>query len=176
MRKFGTIITWCVVFGLFYVAASFADDIKVDTSPQAVEAAYQQVRQGDALHVADLKETAEGLLVKLINAAVATGDFIADQIPIVIKELLTYYTALYAFRVALCLPFIYLGWWMFTRITKRFSKDGKYAPEKCEGLRWFCLLPFGVALVICIAMIPNLLMITLAPRVWLIEYAASLVK
>jgi hypothetical protein len=155
--------------------------IAVDTSPAAVEAAYQAVRQGDATPVASLKDTAESLLVRLINAAVSTGEFIADQIPIVIKELMSYYTALYVFKALLCLPFFYLGYWMFSRITRQFTnKEGVYDPDTSRGdfvgVRWFALVPYVVGMAVFVCAIPPLLKITLAPRVWLIEYAASLVK
>jgi hypothetical protein len=157
------------------------ESIQVDTSPQAIEAAYQAVRAGDAVPQVSLKETADALLIKLINVATATGEFIADQVPIVIKELLRYYIALHLFKALLCIPFFYFGYWIFTRITQFCSdKNGKYDPyhrgSDYAGIRWLALIPHTIGIAILVTHIPPLLKITLAPRVWLIEYAASLVK
>lgn len=182
------IITIACVSMCMHIRHAKADDIKVDTSPQAIEAAYQSVRAGDALPVVSLKDTAEGLLVKLINAATAAGDFIADQIPQVIKELLVFNTAMEVFLILVfSIPFwLGLGFWHL--INKAYATDGKWEKNQSRyggipcwpesySIRW---IPIIVGVIISTIGITihgvELLKLLLAPRVWLIEYAASLVK
>lgn len=171
------VLAFCI--GFFGWGLVRADDtsIKVDSSPQAVEAAYKAVREGTAEKVVTLKDTAETMLVKLINAATATGEFIADQLPIVIRELITYYTAVQVLLVAVTVLVIGLGCLFFHVITNNYTKDGEYKPGyDGTGLRWWALVPWALGSVGLVASVVGLLKITLAPRVWLIEYAASLVK
>jgi hypothetical protein len=145
--------------------------ITVDTSPAAVEAAYAAVRAGDATPVASLKETAETMLVKLINAATTTGDFIVDQIPIVIKELLAFNTAKYVVFIVFGVALLVL--WGLVLRTIWLLRD-EIDRVMCSLLSCFFLGVPALAIFGCNLL--NLLKITFAPRVWLIEYAASLVK
>jgi hypothetical protein len=143
------------------------ESVPIDTSQQAVEAAYQAVRAGDAVPVATLKQTAEGLLVKLINGAVATGEFLADQVPIVIKELIAWKTASYAATIVISILAAGIcGWLMYKDLTD-WDSVGIFLFSGMAGL---------ISVIIMVVNVFNLLQITLAPRVWLIEYAASLVN
>jgi hypothetical protein len=159
-------------------ALAAEESVPIDASPQAVEAAYEAVRNGDATPVISLKETAEAMLVKLINAATQTGEFIADQIPIVIKELLTYYTALYVVCMLAGALLLLTAWKLLLYTIKR-DRELAEAAGYYDGYWWFMLfaiIPLTVVAGFLLVEIVNLLKITLAPRVWLIEYAASLVK
>lgn len=119
-----------------------------------------------------LKEQATQMLQSLIASATQAGDFIKEQMPIVIKELLAFNTAKYAIYSAICaaiviayLTFIYKYW------KKEYPRDSE------DGI---AILGGGVSMIAMVAFVIEgaipLLKITLAPRVWLIEYAASLVK
>lgn len=177
-----------LVIGLFisflFAGRLFAADqsVPIDTSPQAVEAAYQAVRAGDAVPVATLKQTAEGLLVKLINAATVAGDFLADQIPQVVRELLLYNTAYYTFLCLLGIAMALLGlygsnkyWKFYISLPVKYSASCTTRQDviPLPHLAWGAFVP---GFVMFLGNIDDLLKITLAPRVWLIEYAASLVK
>lgn len=178
-----------LVIGLFvaFVCAGrlWAADqpVPIDASPQAVEAAYQAVRAGDAVPVTTLKQTAEVLLVKLINGAVATGEFLADQIPIVVKELLVWKTTYYAARVVFGIGLLVSAWTLLQYTIKKHrlwqDKSTRPANRYYDGEWWFLLfaiVPLTGLGIWHLSYFWWLLQITLAPRVWLIEYAASLVK
>jgi hypothetical protein len=157
--------------------------VPIDSSPAAVEEAYQAVRAGDAVSVATLKQTAEGLLVKLINSATTAADFLADEIPKVIKELLLwksiYYAAKVLFGIGLGLAAWYLLQYIIHQHKKWKNKSTRPSDQYYDGEWWFLLfgvVPLAGASFWNLSYFWNFLQIMLAPRVWLIEYAASLVK
>lgn len=116
-----------------------------------------------------LKEQATSMLQSLINAATQAGDFIKDQIPLVIQELLAYNTAYYAAWVVIC-----LAWCIFVTI-KVWPWAVKEA-DASDGFSFGCYALTMVPIIPAVICAFSLLKITLAPRVWLIEYAAGLVK
>jgi hypothetical protein len=140
-----------------------------------VAQAVEQAKEVAAPVLPSLKETANNLLVGLIQTATQAGDFIKEQIPKVIKELLLYNTAIEAFQVLLSSVILALLW------GKWFQYWHKKAVKERDADYYFtALFPSGIlSLFLCPWLyfsLTNLLKITLAPRVWLIEYAADLVK
>lgn len=132
------------------------------TTQTAVEAA-----------VAPFKDQALQVLTSIITTAAQVGDFIKGQIPLVVQELLAYNTAKYCVLIilflALSIGCIFIGKWGIT-----LDKKDKYSDW--SPLIMFSFLFSAISLIPMIFNIMNLLQITLAPRVWLIEYATSLVK
>jgi hypothetical protein len=124
------------------------------------------------------KEQALGVLKNLIDAATQAGDFIKDQIPLVIQELLAFSTALYVCGILASIAGL-VGVCLWARFcirqykadTDHYSKDGWFPAGIFPSL--IVAIPSLVMLAICVV---SLLKITLAPRVWLIEYAAGLVR
>jgi hypothetical protein len=99
----------------------------------------------------------------LLNSA---KDFTLEQAPEVMREIVVYHTALYALGVLIGLVLIAAGTYCLRRAFKE------------EQEIWLALgaLPalFGpLFLVFCL---PDLLKVTLAPKLFLIEYFAGLVK
>jgi len=75
---------------------SFALDaptVKHPEAPQEVEVVAPQVTES-------LKDAASTILIKMIHQAEEAGEFIKDQIPLVLKELLTFNLVLNAFYTA----------------------------------------------------------------------------
>lgn len=116
------------------------------------------------------QELALDTLKGLIESATQAGDFIKGQIPLVIQELLNFNTALFAAGLAASIAGA-----VCTVLAVR------WALRKDDGDWTFAALMIGMiggiasVVGICCNIVP-LLKITLAPRVWLIEYAAGLVR
>ena len=121
-----------------------------------------------------IAQTANEVLRNLIDAAASTGDFLKEQIPDVIQQLLTY---------NLVYSLVMLGVWAFLLTVGNYAlyRLGKWMVETRneEGL----ILPifggifnsaFGV---FCLFDNANTaLKIWLAPKIYLLEYASNLVK
>lgn len=119
-----------------------------------------------------LKEQATQMLQSLIVSATEAGDFIKEQMPLVIKELLAFNTAKYALYCIIALVFLSAyGIYLRKYFKKEYPKDHEDGIAIVGGV--FSMI--GTCFFFIEGLIP-LLQITLAPRVWLIEYAASLVK
>jgi hypothetical protein len=121
------------------------------------------------------KEQALGVLKSLIEAATQAGDFIKDQIPLVIQELLAFNTAKYVLFVVVSVAALTASVFWIRYCFKRYKAANDHWSEwNLATIPGFVLLPVGAAALV--ASTVNLLQITLAPRVWLIEYAAALVR
>lgn len=124
-----------------------------------------------------LQEALAELLGKANNGIDTAGDFLASELPEVIQQLLMWH-GVKSFIVSLiCIlaPFI---------IYKVSAKIARLTWQADDADMWdypHVIIPTGViggfALIMCTANI-NLtwLQIWIAPKVWLIEYAASLAK
>lgn len=111
-----------------------------------------------------LKEEA---LRKVLDTAQATGDFVMEQAPEVISQLMLYHT------ITDCLWIVLLlgpAGWLWRRIYLMF-KEGGMEPE----IMMVGFAALGVSLVGLFALC-DLIKLLVAPKVWLLEYAASLVK
>jgi hypothetical protein len=159
----------------FFINVAQADQ----TIVEHVEVAQQVVAE----KVPGLKETAEGMLVSLINKATQAGDFVADQIPIVIKELLLFNAVNIGLHTFLGLAIMLTGvpsWRWASKYYKSLPEEGdsyKTSQHDVGPSPWIpscVLIVFGFW--IFWSWVDDFLKIVFAPRVWLIEYAASLVK
>lgn len=121
------------------------------------------------------KEQALQVLRNLIDAATQAGDFIKDQIPLVVQELLTFHTVKYAFMIAVGTAIIAGGaFWIRFCLKKHEASKDPFSDWNFATIPGFIAAPIGLA--IFVTYVIGLLKITLAPRVWLIEYAAELVR
>lgn len=143
------------------------------THAEEAAAVVEKVEQ-----VTALKERAEQMLIDIIDKATQAGAFALDQIPILIKELLVWNAAFHAVLVATALGIAGVGLAAYRAITRIYTEKGVYAPPySVVGMRWFAVVPcVGVGFILFMCNFLSLLKIILAPRVWLIEYAADLVK
>lgn len=122
----------------------------------------------------ELKEAGTQALLGIIESVTATANFLKGEIPLAVKELLTYYTALYALWFVVCAAGVCGGVWVFKKCYPKCDPyGGSPAPELgCAG----GAIAIIVGAVVGIATLADFLKITLAPRIWLIEYAANLVR
>lgn len=130
----------------------------------------------------DAKQKAEELLLQLIDKSTQAGDFIAEQTPIVIQELLTYNFAVSLFFFVFWLSVSCCAWTAYYKFIawgrKPYKQDSSYSNIYKLDLEGFviivpaALIPTTPIFLLC----TDWVKIWLAPRVYLIEYAASLVK
>lgn len=124
-----------------------------------------------------LKEQAMEMLQSLIVTATQAGDFIKEQMPIVIKELLAYNTARAVIEVfaGIMLTVAVFIWVRFCLRKQAQKKDRDYTDWPFIAFMPSLFATFAAAFML-IHGGADLIKLLLAPRVWLIEYAASLVK
>lgn len=125
-----------------------------------------------------LKEASEQLLLNMISTLESTGEWIAGEIPLVIGELLKWTIVSefidFLFGVLLIGVICYFVYLMLVRKYKWQVKMWK----ETDGIHLIpvCLAWIIVALVSSIFINITWLKAWIAPRVFLLEYAASLVK
>lgn len=110
------------------------------------------------------------ILEKALDGAQATGDFIAGQIPDVVKELLAYYTATDIFWILISILGFFGTWALYRWAIRMYEIDSDYGPmyilPACSGI---------LSIIIFMVNILDLLKIMVAPKLYLLEYAANLV-
>jgi hypothetical protein len=125
----------------------------------------------------ELVKKAEGVLVDLLDGFIKAKDFAVDQAPDIIQQLLTW--KLFE-SILLCV----LGLIIFPALVVYWKMVVKYWEklDDWEPANFFAVVGgmVGSAMLIIVSFISLLniewLYIWLAPKVWLIEYAADLVK
>jgi len=130
-----------------------------------------------------LKDVANQALIGLIQSVTEAMTFLKGEIPIAVRELLTYYTAyhillcVFATAIAVTGPLLGRKFWKKYQVSTTdrpsYSMDG-------DGWMFGSVLCYAVPTVFGVVILginlAALLKVTSAPRIWLIEYAASLVK
>lgn len=124
-----------------------------------------------------VEQTINTILQKSIDVATVTGDFLKDQIPDVIKQLVTFNLVSEAFWTLLPLT-VLISTLCFLPYLIRVGK--KYQDET-DGMIWMLIVTIAcgatiVGLVGFLSHITSLLELIFAPKVWLLEYAAHLVR
>ena len=114
------------------------------------------------------------LLQKAANGVDAAMSFSQAQVPDIIRQLMVWKAAAYGMRIFFMSLFLLGGILLFRRALK-WHESFDY-----EALGFFSLLSSaltGSLLVVGIlANISNLMQLWLAPKIWLIEYTAELLK
>lgn len=117
-------------------------------------------------------ENAEQALVEILNKALEVGDFMTEQAPLVVQELLLYKT------ITHFLGFVFLSSLMFLSV-KLFRWSELKSTDSGDIYR---IYQFSSAVVFIIAAlgaihdIASFIKVIIAPRLYLLEYAAELVK
>lgn len=122
------------------------------------------------------------VLETALNGLQKTGEFVVEQAPDVVRQLIAFHTAYYVLFVALAVVWYVVGYTVTYQIVKRrkaYIAKREYHYSDTVGYEIsgaFCAVgtTLGATAMLCTNVI-NLLKITLAPKVWLLEYAASLV-
>jgi hypothetical protein len=130
-----------------------------------------------------LRDTAEQALIGLIQSVADAAAFLKGEIPIAVQELLTYYAVWNALQVV-CILAVVIGFWFawFRKALPWARRTQDRVFDTLSQHPFFIIPSSGALAVSCLAMagafgaLSEFLKITLAPRIWLIEYAASLVK
>lgn len=119
----------------------------------------------------DTNTIVQSVLQKAIDGATATKDFLAGQIPDVVHQLLVFKMWEYGLGMAFCCGSIYgairFGIWCF-------KTNPPYGMRDFVGAILFILsvIP-ATMLIFCLF---NFIELLVAPKLWLLEYAAHLVK
>ena len=127
-----------------------------------------------------MKETDQQLaeiLKKGLEAAEKTGNFVVEQAPDLIQQLIVWKTCEYIFLIIISIAFMFSLYKWHKSAMKRYDDfDGFYI--KTEFFI-YCIYAIVVILIFGIGLFNsffNLIQILLAPKIWLIEYAANLIK
>lgn len=122
-----------------------------------------------------MKEVATEALRRAIDTATATGEFLQEQAPLVVQELVRWQIVGNTALAALVVVVLIIWWWPGYIICKRLDPDG--TSDFPTG-PWAVFGGFGTlfGLPFALSCAYDALMWTLAPRVALIEYAANLVR
>mgnify|MGYP003451954080 FL=1 len=127
-----------------------------------------------------MKETDQQLaeiLKKGLEAAEKTGNFVVEQAPDLIQQLIVWKTCEYIFLIIISIAFMFSLYKWYKSAMKRYDDfDGFYI--KTEFFI-YCIYAIVVILIFGIGLFNsffNLLQILLAPKIWLIEYATNLIK
>lgn len=114
------------------------------------------------------------LIQKAMDGVDQAVDFSRAQLPDVIEQLIHWKLASYSFRIATCILIIFFMYFVFK---KAYEWNEGYEKETAG---FFGLLFSGLVslacLVVLFANVGNLIQLWLAPKVWLIEYAAQLMS
>ena len=125
---------------------------------------------------------------KTVDAVVNAGNkavgFVIDQLPDVIQQLILYKAVWHGFMALLFISMAVLPIVVWVKSSKKAKvnlSEGKYLYD--EGFS--CLMLFSIrvsflafvsSFFLAIHHIKSFLLVTLAPKVWLLEYAADLIK
>lgn len=127
-----------------------------------------------------MKETDQQLaeiLKKGLEAAEKTGNFVVEQAPDLIQQLIVWKTCEYIFLILISIAFLFSIYKWHKSGIKRHENFTYFSQEIEFAI--FCIYSIGVILIFGIALFTsflNLIQILVAPKIWLIEYAANLIK
>lgn len=109
------------------------------------------------------------------NTAIQTKTFVMEQIPDVVKQLIAYNIAADIFWISLWV--IVSGVWGYI-LKKLWPAKKEYYPDDDPRvpLVVFSVAIWVIAIIVTLYIGFDLLKLTLAPKVWLIEYMANLVN
>lgn len=141
-----------------------------------------------------MNEALAGLITKAVSGAEAAGDFLLAEVPEVIHQLLLWKTVSLSLTTLTFLMLVLLCIYLIGKVAGSYSEAvrsenkssiwvdyidyrKRYEPSVCTGLSF-------ILITVCIVFLSigffsnggGLLKIWLAPKVWLLEYGAALVK
>ena len=120
----------------------------------------------------------------VVNAGNKAVGFVVDQLPDVIQQLILYKAVWHGFMALLFISMVVLSIVVWVKAFKKAKvnlSEGKYPhDEGFSGGMIFSMrvsfLAFVPSFFLSIYHIESFLVVTLAPKVWLLEYAAQLIK
>lgn len=135
-----------------------------------------------------MNEQLQSALVQVIEKATtgidASVSFLSSEMPDVIHQLILWKTSYYSLYAALGLLLIICSILLARNIRIGAADkddnlwwDGKYGMSECGFFGCVaCGVAFGLGVIIAVSSLTSILQITIAPKIWLLEYAASLVE
>ena len=124
-----------------------------------------------------LQQALTDLINKTLNGAEQAGNFLLGEIPEVVQQLLVWHGVksflVFVFGVAMLCAAIYANYRQYLWLRSRWDDivESEFCPFLLINLLQLLWVPFfGVTIQF------NWLQIWLAPKVWLLEYAASILK
>ena len=120
----------------------------------------------------------------VVNAGNKAVGFVVDQLPDVIQQLILYKAVWHGFMALLFISMVVLPIVVWVKSFKKAKvnlSEGKYPHDDGFSggmifLRMVSFLAFVPSFFLSIHHIESFLFVTLAPKVWLLEYAAHLIK
>lgn len=119
---------------------------------------------------------AEQVLAQILNKALEVGDFMTEQAPLVVQELLAYESVAHCVFAILCACFLFAFLLAIKWCFKEIKSDKHYNES---GYVMLMLLSIAASVLLFFSVVNNALdvfKIIVAPRIYLLEYAAELVK
>jgi len=124
-------------------------------------------------------ETLNQALILAINEAANAAEFIKGELPEVVRQLLTWKLWTHGISTAICAFFAFVLPIVCARFFLKEGKRGKWGNECNPAIMVPCgfvgLLSFIVGFIEFSMAMPKFIQILVAPKVYLLEYAANLV-
>ena len=123
------------------------------------------------------KQIAE-ILKKGLEAAEKSGNFVIEQAPDLVKQLITYKTIETSICVLIEITLMYLIFIYFKYLYKKNNEDSDFIPENAfHGVGIIITSLMGIFLFfVFINDISNLIQLIFAPKIYLLEYIAKLLS
>ena len=123
------------------------------------------------------KQIAE-ILKKGLEAAEKSGNFVIEQAPDLVKQLITYKTVETSICVLIEITLMYLIFIYFKYLYKKNNEDSDFIPENAfHGVGIIITSLMGIFLFfVFINDISNLIQLIFAPKIYLLEYIAKLLS
>ncbi len=122
----------------------------------------------------ELKQALAEMLQGVAEAGRVSWDFLGDQVPLVIQELLMFYTVIHGLWFMLSVGVMYGLRRLYVLRWRPWLADGDQGPRHA-----LVLIPCTVGTcfgIVAMANLHYLLMITLAPRLYVLDYARDLLS
>ena len=117
-----------------------------------------------------LQKSVSAIIEKGLSSLDTAVSFLSAEIPDLIRQLLLWHMTRAGVAVLISGAFMYAYYWFIRKTTKDDSID-LYVPVAVVGG-----IAFIIALICFVAAIMDVLQIAIAPKLYLIEYAAGLYK
>ena len=123
------------------------------------------------------KQIAE-ILKKGLEVAENSGNFVIEQAPDLVKQLITYKTVETSICVLIEITLMYLIFRYFKYLYKKNNEDSDFIPENAfHGVGIIITSLMGIFLFfVFITDISNLIQLIFAPKIYLLEYIAKLLS
>ena len=123
------------------------------------------------------KQIAE-ILKKGLEAAEKSGNFVIEQAPDLVKQLITYKTVETSICVLIEITLMYLIFRYFKYLYKKTNENSDFILDN-ELHVWAIIITFGLSIFLFFVFIydiSNLIQLIFAPKIYLLEYIAKLLS